>query len=276
MPLLPNEEAVELAVGEALVLAFAGQVDVAAAVAAGSIYFGPTDDPRAPRPACRVFETSQVVLGREAIIAVPQKQQWLLELLAVGPGPYTVTVKDAAHTYPAQPADDAAAIIAGLVDAFAGDTNATAAPGPDEGQLVVDALEDGEPLGVKVTANMSSEVTRDRATWQGAAPAERTYSFNLATVMSPTAPTPRQHALTYAKLLRGRIWHADVLDRLRVAGIVPRRIAAGPVAVDELVDNVTETRAVLEVVFSITAGAAVATPVMESASGTATLEMEHP
>lgn len=268
--LLPNEEAVEVAVGEAIVLACAGSADVAQAVAAASVYFGPTDDPRAPRPACRIFEVSQIVLGREVRTPVPQRQAWRVELLAVAPGPYSVTIKGEPYAYDAQPGDDAEAIATGVADAVEADPNATVALADEA--VVIEALLEGVHLAVEVSDNLEAEVTRDRAYMQYGTAAERTYAFNFASAMSMTAPSPKQHASTYAKLLRARLWHPDVLARLRAAGIAPRRIAAGPTTLDELVDNATETRAVLEVVFSITAGASVQTPVMESASATTTLQ----
>ena len=106
---------------------------------------------------------------------------------------------------------------------------------------------------------------------------ERTLSLQVATAMDPAVPTASQHALSYASLLRSRLFHPDVQARLAEAKVAVRRIAAGPIpGPDTLIDNVTETRASLEVVLSVTVGAQHSAGVMESAETTTTISMEHP
>lgn len=275
MPLLPTESALERAVGEAIVLALGG-TELPSPVVAGSVYFSPTDDPRAARPSVRCFWGAQVQLGRDTTHPVKQLQRWRFTLAQVAAADYTVEVLGAPYLYAAGPGDDAAAIVAGLLGELAADPDSASEAG-EEGELFVEALVAGQHLDLKVSANLTREIVRDRAAWQTATSAERTLSLQVATMMSQTAPVAEQHALAYANLLRARLHHPDVQARLAEAGAAVRRIAAGPIAgQDTLVDNATETRASLEVVLSITVGAQHSSGVMESATTTTTISMEHP
>lgn len=276
MPLLPDEVLLERAIGEAIALAFSlGDLDP---VAEGSVYFAPTDEPAAPRPAVRCFWGAQVQLGRDATHPVAQRQKWKVTIDEVAASEYTVSVRKAPYVYPAGPGDDAAAIQAGLLAALAATPDATPTAGDVDEELFVEAVDAGVHLALTVEGHLSREIVRDRAAWQTAAPAERTLSIQVAAEIDPAAPSPKQTALAYASLLRARLGHPDVQARLRQAGVAVRRIAAGPIGgLDVLNGTVTETRASLEVVLSITAGAQHGAGVMESASLTATnIAMEHP
>lgn len=275
MPLLPNEGTLERAIGEAIVLAFStGDVT---APPAGSVYFGPTDDPRAARPAVRLFWGAQVQLGQDITHALPQRQQWKVVIDQVGSSDYTIEALGAAYTYTPQPGDGLAEIRTGLLAALLAAPDATAEAGADPKALFVEAVTAGVHLDLKVSAQLTREIVRDRAAFQTGTSAERTLSIQVATLLNAAAPSASQHALAYANLLRARLYHPDVQARLRQAKIAVRRVAAGPIAgLDELIDNVTETRATLEVALSITVGAQHSSPVMESAGSTNTIAMEHP
>lgn len=278
MPLLPDETELERAVGEAILLAFSGG-DLTPTVAAGSVYFGPTDEPTRPRPAVRCFWGAQVQLGRDVTHPVQQRQRWRVVIDAVNASDYTIEVLDVPYLYSPLPGDGLDEIRAGLLAEIAADPDpdATAEAGADPAALFVEAVAEGVHLDLQVSEQMSREVVRDRAVWQTATSAERTLSIQVATELDPAAPSAKQHALAYANLLRARLVHPDLQARLRQARAAIRRIVAGPIAgLDFLNGTVTETRATLEVVLSITVGAQHAAPVMESAGTTTTIAMEHP
>lgn len=275
MPLLPDETALERAIGEAIVLALGGD-QLPTPVATGSVYFGPTDDPRAPRPAVRCNWGAQLQLGVDTTHAVAQRQRWRLTVDQVAAEDYTVEVLGSPYLYAAGPGDGAAEIVAGLLAELAADPDSTSEAGA-EGELFVEAATAGQHLDVQVSDNLDREIVRDRAYWQTATSAERTLTLQVAAVLDPDAPTGSQHALAYANLLRARLYHPDVQLRLAQAKVAVRRIAAGPISgPDTLVDNATETRASLDVVLSVTVGAQHSSGVMESAQFTTNISMEHP
>lgn len=275
MPLLPNEGTLERAIGEAIVLAFSTG-DLTAPLA-GSVYFGPTDDPRARRPAVRLFWGAQVQLGQDITSPIKQLQCWRVDIAQVNADPYAVDVRGTSYPYTTQPGDGLAEIRTGLLGALAATPDAAAEAGSDPAALFVEAVVPGVHLDLKVSGQLAREIVRDRAAFQTGTSAERTLSIQVATLLDPASPSASQHALAYANFLRARLCHPDVQARLRKAKVAVRRIAAGPIAgLDELVDNVTETRATLEVVLSITVGAQHTSPVMESAGSTNTIAMEHP
>lgn len=275
MPLLPNEGTLERAIGEAIVLAFStGDVT---APPAGSVYFGPTDDPRAARPAVRLFWGAQVQLGQDITSPIKQRQRWRVVIDQVNASDYQIEVLGAPYTYAPQPGDGLAEIRAGLLVELAAAPASSAEAGAVPDELFIEADAAGVHLGLKASAQMSREIVRDRAAFQTGTSSERTLSIQVATVLEAAAPSASQHALAYANLLRARLYHPDVQARLRAAKVAVRRVAAGPIAgLDEVIDNVTETRATLEVVLSITVGAQHSSPVMESAGSTNTIAMEHP
>lgn len=275
MPLLPNEGALERAIGEAIVLAFStGDLT---APPAGSVYFGPTDDPRAARPAVRLFWGAQVQLGQDITSPIKQLQRWRVDIEQIDGDPYAIEIRGISYPYTPQPGDGLAEIRTGLLGALGAAPDATAEAGADPEALFVEAVAPGVHLDLQVSAQLAREIVRDRAAFQTGTSAERTLSIQVATLLNAAAPSASQHALAYANLLRARLYHPDVQARLRQAKVAVRRVAAGPIAgLDELIDNVTETRATLEVVLSITVGAQHSSPVMESAGSTNTIAMEHP
>lgn len=250
--------------------ALAGAVELALAedlpVAADSIYFGPADDPRAPRPACRILRGDLTAVGYgEARSGIPQPQVWRLTIKTVAEGDYDVDVLDEGWTYPAGPGDGLAAIQAGIIAALGGSQVST--PAADGDDVLVTAAEAGVHLAVKVSPNLEAEVEVDRKRLQTAQTGELVVTFQLVAVLDATSPSGSQHALAYATLLRSRLWHPDVLAVLRSAGLGLLRVAGGPTAgLDETLDTVTETRANLDVVFSVRLGATSRPPLIETAT----------
>lgn len=262
MTFWPDFAAVDDALAGAVELALAEDLPIAAA----SIYFGPADDPRAPRPACRIYRGAMPAVGYgEARRGVPQQQVWRLTIDQVAEGDYDVDVLDESWSYPAGPGDDLAAIQAGILAALGASAVSTASDDGDD--VLVTAVDAGVHLAVKVSPNLSAAVERDRKHLETAAAGELTVTFQLVSVLSATSPSGSQHALAYATLLRSRLWHPDVLAVFRSAGLGLLRVAGGPTAgLDETLDTVTETRANLDVVFSVRLGATSRPPLIESAT----------
>lgn len=264
MTFWPDFDAVDAALADVAALALAE--DLPTPVAPDSIYFGPADDPRAPRPSCRIFRGPVVQLGRgDHRSTIPQAQRWRLTLEEVAAGDYVVEVAGAPFVYAALPTDDLDAIQAGLLAALAPCPDATSAAVGDELDLL--AVVPGKHLAVAVSPNLSARVTADRKLLKTSSSGELTVTFQLATLLDSTSPSGSQHAIAYATLLRARLWHPDVLGRLRSAGIAPLRVASGPLAgLDEREGAVTETRATVQVVFSVPLGATSRPPFIESAT----------
>lgn len=262
MTFWPDFDAVDAALADVAALALAE--DVPTPVAPSSIYFGPADDPRAPRPSCRIFRGPVVPLGRgDHRSTIPQPQRWRITLEEVAAGDYQVEVAGTPYTYAALPTDDLDAIQAGLLGALAPCPDATSSAAGDELDLI--ATEPGKHLALKVSPNLSARVTADRKVLKTSSSGELTVTFQLATLLDPTSPSGSQHAIAYATLLRARLWHPDALGIFRAAGIAPLRLASGPHAgIDERIDAVTETRATIQVVFSAPLGATSRPPFIES------------
>lgn len=266
MSFSPDLSAIDAAIG-AVVLGVCAAADPPLPLAAESVYFGNADDPRAARPSCRIYRgaivSKSVTGGRRT--SVPQAQVWKLPILAVAEGDYTVGVLGTDYTYPAGAGDDADAIEAGIVGALAVCPDVTAEAVDGEDAVQVTAAELGKHLALTTTPNLGRQVTRDKAKLRTRDLGELTLSFQFATTLDPTSPSGSQHALAYASLLRSALWHPAALSTLRSAGLAPLRVAGGPFPQDEQIEGVTETRANLDLVFSVELGATTAPALIETA-----------
>lgn len=236
-------------------------------IADESIYVGDADDPRAPRPSCRLYRGTIVGMGSGggSAIGVAQAQEWELPLLAVAEGDYTATVVGEAYTYPAGPADQAAAILAGLAGALAVCPDATAEVLDDVSGLRVIAVEAGKHLAIDTTSNLGRKVTKDRKVVRSSQTGEMTVTFQFASLLDSSSPSGSQHALAYASLLRSALWHPSSQAALFSVGVAPLRVVLGPTPSDTRIDTVTETRANLDIVFSVGLGATSRPALIETA-----------
>lgn len=241
-------------------------------VAESSIYFGPTDDPRAQLPAVRILRGPLVGVGARGgrEVGIDQPQIWTIAVASLAAGPYTVQVLGESFTFIAGPDPLEADVLAGVELALADCTTAVASV--DGATITITANEAGAHLAVDTTANLTRGVSRDRRRFEVRQAHELTISFNFAAHLDPSSPSGTQHALARATLFAAGLWSSASREALRSVGVAPLRVASGPLPIDELVDAVAETRAVVEVVYSVQVRSSFERAIIETASATGSLE----
>lgn len=238
-----------------------------------SVYMAPTDSPRVALPAVRISRGPVRPSGLKGrTTAIEQAQVWELVALALAEGPYSVQVLDATYTFDAGADPSIADVLTGVALALAGCPDAGVEVDLDLELLRVTAASAGVHLAIKTTPNMSGRVVVDRKSLELRQASEVTFSFSFASKLDPSSPSGAQHAMSRATLFAVGLWSSASLEPLRAAGVAPLRIASGPLDLDEIVDADAETRAVVEVVYSLQVRTSFARPFIETASATGVLE----
>lgn len=187
---------------------------------------------------------------------IKQKQRWIYKVLSAVSGQvYTARLKGVAYAYTAQPADNVTAIRNGLSTAIGAATTRTPI-GADE--LQVEALVAGDHLEAEATP---AELLTVRQTRKGGletrwSPCELVVELEARVDLPPADPDSVKPAMYYIeRACAGFHEPAGPYTALHAAGLAFLRYAAQPTDLSSLDRSSIISRARVDVVFSVDAGA---------------------
>lgn len=227
-------------------------------IPASSVAWSDQDHPELVRP----FATLRLPAGGPSGVATQPELRtrrlthtWLVTVATAAVQVYTLTIDGVGYPYSAGAGDDADAIRDGLVAAAAAAPGVSVTPTAVEGQLQVAAsvVATFHPVLVSPDPDLVALEAQKELGVEAFTPDELAVSVQVSARLDDTSPSLTQHARAILGRAKAALWTPTVTSALRRAGVPPLR--TGTVNdLSALLGSQFETRANLDVTFSVAAG----------------------